>query len=353
MTATPHDPSETDIARHLRLRSPRAIAAAIPHLTGPLPDCALSLLVFDGEERAREVYSRELPEPPGGDGPASLGWAQTVGELASDGIRASDLRPGESVVICLQLPPPLFWPPAPYVPVMMRPLRGFRPRLLDLLVTCNGRYRSLLCTSEACCPADGQPIVSDPQAVEALRRLSLIARSRQLEPSVDDDLREEVARLLRETTRPRDTAERQALFHRVLPLVLGSRVLLAAPEAALLVLAADLPGVRDALLVRLADEPTDVWWTQLALWHNVAADSPQGWTAGPEAMAAIAAWMLDWGSKASAYARSALRERPNHRLAGLVVDALAKPLDGEVWLASLQELPIDTCLEFDRPPDLG
>lgn len=353
MTATPQDPFEADIARHLRLRSPRAIAAAIPHLTGPLPECALTLLIFDGDERVREAFSRELPEPPGDGGVQGLDWAQSVGELAAEGIRLSDMRPGESVVVSMQFPPPMSVPPPALLPSLVRPLRGYRPRLLDLLVTFSGRYRSLLCTNEACCPADGQPIVADPKAVEALRRLSLLTRSRPLEPSVEDDLREEVGRILQVTPRPRDGSERHALFNRVLPLVLGPRVLLTAREAALLVLAADLPGVRDALLVRLACESTDVWWTQLALWHNVAMDSPEGWTAGPLAMAAIAAWMLDWGSKADGYARWALRERPNHRLAGLVVDALAKPLAGEAWLASLKELTLETCLEFDRPPDLG
>ncbi len=352
MTATPHDPLDADIAHHLRLRSPRAIAAAIPHLTGPLPDTALTLLVFAGE-RVREVYSRGLPDPPREEGSATMGWAREVGDAVADGIREADLVAGESVVVSLQFPPPMQAPPAAVARAILRQLRGQGRRLLDVLVTFEGRYRSLLCTNESCCPAEGQPIVADPQADAALRRMALVARPRPLETPVDADLREEVAQLLRATPRPRDTHERRALFERVLPLVLGTRVLLTAREAAQLVLAADLPGVRDALLVRLADEPDDAWWTQLALWHNVAVDSPEGWAAGPSAMAAVAGWMLDWGSKADSYARTALLERPNHRLAALVEDALAKPLAGEVWLASLRQLPIDSCLEFDRPPDLG
>lgn len=353
MTATPQEPFGADTAPHLRLRSPRAIAAAIPHLTGPLPDCALTLLIFRRDETVGEIYVRELPAPPAAAGGGAADWGTDAGAVAAEGIRLCDLGPGESVVLSVQLPAPVSTPSAAATEAFLRQLRWHRPRLLDVLVTFDGRYRSLLCSSEACCPAQGQPIIDDPQALAALRRFPLLADAALPAPAVDEDLTGEVQRHLHRLARPRDAAERHALFERAAPLALGQRVLLAADEVALLVLAADLPGVRDALLVHLADEPDDVWWTQLALWHNIAADAPEGWAAGPEAMAAIASWMLDWESRARSYAQSALRERPNHRLAGLVVDALDKPLEGTAWLAALRGLSVQTCLEFDRSPDLG
>ena len=118
-------------------------------------------------------------------------------------------------------------------------------------------------------------------------------------------------------------------------------------------MAGDRPGIRDALLTRIARSDWSAsqraWQQQWGLWASVADLAPAGWAAGPRCLQAVSAWSLGQRRDALFALHAAHRDQPGHRMTVLLGQLLITGADVAQWFASMRGLSESECLLFDRP----
>ena len=341
-------------ARRLRIRGPQALAAALPYLVGgPTPGTAV-LALIDGEWLLRLTPQRSLPDYPAG---ASLEvvrhWEGEVARLLRQGLGAVDPAEDESVAVVLYLPDALGVPPA-WFGESVRAGCSAEPGLVDVIAVFGDRWRSVLCDDHRCCPAAGAKILDSSDALVVCAELvgaGLAAGPAAGRTSAADGA--EVAALLGAMPYPRSVGQRRSLLRTVWPWVAAMPGKLDAQQVSLLGMAADRPGVRDALLARMArvfDGHGPVWQAQDLMWREVARTLPAAWSPGPWCIAAVAAWALGDAAGALRSVDRALQAEPGHRMAELLRELVLRDVGAATWFDRVAYLDEEDCLHFDRPP---
>ena len=128
----------------LRVGSPAALLAVVPHLLGFVPANSLVIVGARGPRGRIDITFRfDLPDPPDHDATAEIA-AHAAALLASQQFTlavAIGYGPGPLVT--------------PLADAIRREITGTGLELRDVLRVHEGRYWSYLCQNPACCPADG------------------------------------------------------------------------------------------------------------------------------------------------------------------------------------------------------
>lgn len=336
----------------ITVRGPAALAAALPYLIDtPLPG-SIILAVINGNSSLGLTAYKALADYPSGASPeVQRHWASDVGRLAVEGLRSCSAGPGEYLALVIYLPSALGRPPSWFTPLLRSQGLLPAPHVLDIMLVFGDRWRSVVCDNEACCPADGAVIMENSDA--ALVAAELVAAGLTPGGSAVPAARvAEVGALLDAMPYPRNVKARRRLLHRVWPLILQPPAVLDDQMAVLLAMAADRPGVRDAILTRLArlDDDPQRWQQQFDLWAGVAVAVPDRWLAGPACMVAIAAWCMGEDGAAEVAVGHAMAVEPGHRMGNLIKQMLDKQLPSSVWFERMRGIDEADCLRFDRPP---
>lgn len=342
MTSTPAPALD-----HLVLRSPDALVAAVPYLLGFHPrESAVAVWLRD--RRIALTQRLDLPSGPA-DHPAWLAamWHHSMADSAHELILVvASARPADPELVAMV--------------VDRAAVAGIEVR--DLLRIDEGRWWSLLCTDEQCCPPEG----------------------RLVEPATASAVAAEFTVTGRAPLAARETLER-SLGPDEVKQALVAAALAAAPEvpigpareqwrddriAGVLRLLADGPGdgaqraavIADALRglddVRVRD--TVLWevsrWSpdalQLALDHAAVAlrSAPAGYVAPVASCAATIAWLLGDGARAHIAVVRAHSDDCDYSLALLLAASLRAGLPPAAWRESMAALSRDDCRHgADRP----
>lgn len=150
MTATPSlpiGPADLGDTVVVRLRTPGDVVASLPALLGYHPTTSAVLIVLGGtRQRVRLTMRVDLPPP--------RLWKKAALVLADGAARAA----GDTAVLALVDATPADGEAARRQ--LDRALAKVGVTLADVLVVADGRYRSLLCTDQSCCPEEGRPVPS-------------------------------------------------------------------------------------------------------------------------------------------------------------------------------------------------
>lgn len=346
--------------RRISISGPAALAAALRYLVDESPRPRLVVAVLTRHGQLRALMHRPLVQGPVPDD-GSLPLDGELGDLAAtvEGmIGEVCFDEEERAVAVVNLPSP-DWLVGFRGPVFDE-IRPGPTNLMDLLVVAGSRWRSLLCTEPICCPPAGNEMLADERAIAAVTELmevqflggdalsGPVPRPAPIE--VPSALSVDAALSARQM--PTDLPARRDLLATVWSVVSDLPLQLTAEEAAACIMAADRPGVRDALLCRMAEEvdSPETWGRHGGIWAAVADSTPIGWAAGPRCLQAICAWALDWPSEALDVLSLALADQPDHRMAHLLVQLIQDGAAAERWFGSMRRLDESDCLRFDRPP---
>ncbi len=352
------EPQSNTITPPVRVsvRGPAALAAALQYLVDSPCDNRVVLAVVGMDNLLRYAAHTHLPTYPAGASPeVRHQWADDVGRLIQTGLAALAPSPDERAAVVLYLPA-AFGGPTPEFARRIRSAVWPAPfGLLDVIAVFEGRWRSLACVDEACCPSAGSPILDDGAAVEVCAELvgaGLAVRTGPRAP-LPTSQRSIIAHLLAGMPYPRTVGSRRSLLRRAWPLVAQPPLELAPQQVAALVMAADRPGVRDALLTRMAraaGAEASWWQTRAGLWRDVLHAAPADWASGPACMAAVSSWAIGDAAGATAAVEQALQSEPDHRMAALIGTLLAKGIPATDWFTRMSAIGEADCLRFDRPP---
>ena len=217
--------------------------------------------------------------------------------------------------------------------------------VLDLLHAFSGRWRSVLCQDETCCPAKGHPIAVDTGAVESA--------------PVDQDLVLSVRDLSENELNSRDLAfsdlpewpsgDREDLFEwrdnavrSVMTLLGGSEVVEWESVAQVCSALADIR-TRDGVLRRIL-EHEDLRPLVTTNLVRVFRAAPGKYRPAIATVVAGTAW-LDGNEELARYSIDvALREDDGYSLARLLDTALVHGVPHRVWVESLTAVGYDKCL---------
>jgi hypothetical protein len=343
----------------LKIRGPAALAAALPYLVECPPEGCVVMAVLGPDSMLRLTAHRALPEYQGAAAPDVCGgWAEEVGRVVREGLARLDLLDGERIALAIFLPRGLHPLPLGLAGQLIPDAGALPPEMLDAVAVFDGRWRSLVCVDERCCPPEGLPILDNADAVDASVALIASGLNREAPPRplpLPMPDRAAIEEHLAATPFPGSFDDRQAVLHQVWPLIADPAHAWTAHQVALAVLAGDRPGIRDALLVRMARRgrrPADrQWWQQQwRLWTSITATAPVGWEPGPACLRAISAWVLGDGMDALLALDEALEADPHHRMAVLLGDLVSRGTPASRWFASMRRIDEAECLRFDRPP---
>jgi hypothetical protein len=209
-------------------------------------------------------------------------------------------------------------------------MRGSRLVVLDVLSVLDGRWRSLLCESAACCPPSGNAI-PDPEQLPVVAQLvaaGRVARSDRAaliaDVASDPQRQAEVQGHLEELAEGIPEAPavqlQQWLAYRTATTTGAARPT-ALRSAQLLITLRDVR-IRDALLGVIAEDPTGL--EPLLAW--LASGCPAAEAAPVLTLAALPAWLRGNGARAAQLLELALAADPQYRLAQLLDCGLAAGL---------------------------
>jgi hypothetical protein len=361
MAPPPPHPDPDPGARRITLRSPAALAAALPYLIEPSEQARIVMTVLGPDRMLRLIAERPLPVLPGSGSPEVLQhWSGLTARVITDGVADLDLRPGEGVAAVLFLPAGEssgLEPTSKGIRLLLPDSGAVPAQLLDILLVADGRWRSLLCSDPACCPGAGRPVMADRDAVAVVA--DLIEAGMEDQPRLTDDPipappPTAVAAALARLAYPTTADLRRDVLVRAWPAARHMPSVLTADDAALLILASDRPGIRDALLARMArsdwSASADAWRQQWRLWRSVADVAPVGWAAGPRCLEAVSAWALEQRAAACRALLAAQHDQPGHRMGVLLAQLMATDAVAHQWFAGITRLAESDCLLFDRPP---
>jgi hypothetical protein len=314
----------------VRVSSPDAVLAIVPHLLGFHPD--RSLVVLGVRSRSDQVclaFRYDLPDPPDAEVSADIA-AHACAVLGRAQIPAA---------IVIGYGPARLAGPAiePAIGAMLH--AGVD--VLEVLRAEGGRYWSALCRDPACCPAGG--VSYDPCSHPAAAALSeagidaypdRAALARTLEPAPGSSrvTRQATTRALRRAdaliaaaqqagTDPAAAlaaAGRRAVRQAIRQYRAGGAAISAPRRAFLAVALADLR-VRDDAWARMDPEFRAC---HLRLWTDVVTGAAAEFVPGPASLLAFAAWQSGEGALANVAVERALAADPAYTMAQLIGQAV-------------------------------
>jgi hypothetical protein len=340
------------------VRGPAALAAALPYLIdAPLAGCVVLALIREDSSLGFTAHRAMPPMPVAASQEVLSSWAADVGRDIGAGVAALAVMPGERLAVALFLPPGSGCPP-PWLGSAILAECPLGPEALDVLAVFDGRWRSLVCAEESCCPQAGLPIADNSDAM--LVAAELVGAGLSVTTDAQAAHRErdlaarcaEVGSFLDALPYPRSISARRLLLRQVWPVVRTTPQDIPASMVACLAAAADRPGVRDALLLRMArasKRDPNFWKRQVDLWSEVVRTTPDDWGAGPACLLAVAHWAAGDVREALVAAETSLALQPGHRMAELVQQLLLQGNAPQEWFARMLRISEPDCLRFDRP----
>jgi hypothetical protein len=328
----PHsDPGRTSIT----VGTPGAVLAVIPYLLGFHPSDSL-VVVGSGPPSGRihVTFRYDLPDPPSRDEAAGI---------AEHACSVLERTPGVTTAIVAGYGPGRLVTPA--AEAIRGKLAAAGIDLREMLRAEDGRYWSYLCTSPACCPAEGVAFdaAADPVAAEMtfIGRQTLpdrAALARSVAPVgglARESMRQATRRAEERAAELLDAAARSGRDREIARVLTGH----------------GLPAVRAAITAcRVGDGPgghDDVAWLALALtdigirddawgqmdpqfreahqrlWTEVVRLAERAYVAAPASLLALTAWQSGDGALANVALQRALDAEPGYTLAQLIREAIA------------------------------
>jgi hypothetical protein len=343
--------------RPVKVGSPAAVLAVVPHLLGFVPSKSL-VVIGAAKPRGRIVvtFRFDLPDPPAPDATAAIA-AHTAAVLAQN-------QASTALVIG--------YGPGPLVTPLADAIREALPRngleLRDVLRVEAGRYWSYVCHEPSCCSpegvpfdhtshpasaalgASGQPILADRDA--------LAATVAPVTGAVADAMRKATSRAERIVAAMSHTAEagtpgRRGVTESGLKAVRGAigtyrdgRSIELSGHLAWLALVLTSLRVRDDAWARMDPVHRE---PHTRLWTDLTRHAQPGYVAAPASLLAFTAWQSGNGALANVALDRALADNPGYSLAQLlrdVVDAGAPPS-----MAILPMTPEQVAASYDRQAD--
>lgn len=323
----------------LRLSSPADVLSAVPYLFGFHPADSAVVIGLNGKQVAfqlRADLADAEPDP-------AVYAEHLAGLVAAQGV-------SQALVVGYgpmeRTEPPLT--------ALGAALRRRDIRVLDLIRADDGRYWSLMCTEEDCCPLAGRPYDTGSTAFAAAAVVAgLVAEptradlAKRFEPvsflagvAVDRACDRAAARLDAAHQDPEPLRSLRESLTETLTGALAEMTAGALPDD-------DTCAWLDALvcLIPLRDEAWreirgdhDTIRTNLELWSHVCRRTGLAFSAAPAALAAYAAWRLGDGALAHTALDRANAVDPDYSLSQLIRQALDGGLKAK-----------DEILDFDSP----
>jgi hypothetical protein len=316
----------------VRIGSPAGLLAVIPVLLGFEPGPSFVVLGTEPPRSRVAVTLRfDLPEP-GDPGPAEAIADNAVSVLAAQRIAtAAAVGYGSAEAV------------APVVAALRQRAAQAQITLTELLRAQDQRYWSYVCTSPACCPADGTPF--DRSAYPATRALAIAGRpvlaSREelratlapAEGEAADAMRRAVGRARRQldasvarTGRPGHRTARGRAVAVVGRLAVAEAISrsrdgepIGTELAAWLLVALRELRVRDDAWARMLPEHQQA---HLRLWTELTRLAGPGYVAAPASLLAFVAWQSGDGALANIALDRALADSPRYSMARLLREVL-------------------------------
>jgi Domain of unknown function (DUF4192) len=340
----------------VRVDSPAALLAVIPHLLGFMPEASVVVIgLTPPRDRVRVTLRYDLPDPPEADLAADIA-GHAVGVISSQQLTAAVA---------------VGYGPEPLVTPVVDALRDAAQRagidLYDFLRVEGGRYWSYRCGDETCCPTAGKPF--DPAAHPAAAdmaaaaeqvlpdRAAVAARVAPLGGIAAESMRQatrraeqHVAQLLAKVRRSARlgaarhmiAAEGLAAVGQLITRYRGGGRFTTDYEIARITVALRDLRVRDDAWARMDPTHADA---HLRLWIDVTRRAQQGHVAAPAALLAFVAWQSGDGALANVALDRALADDPTYSMALLlrqVITAGAPPS-----LARLPMTPEEVAASYD------
>jgi hypothetical protein len=347
---------------HLQVRGPAALVAAVPYLLPEAGSASVVVATVTQQSVLRALIGAPLPAFPGGGSPeVCRSWADDVGRRMTTLMAELPLAQGESHAVVVRLPEQFSAAPAWFGERILATSPAWTDNVLDVLAAFDGRWRSLICRDESCCPPQGAVVLDHPDAVAVAAELIGLAGAVAVQDrgdawsdgSWDDDPAPEpdVATALAALPVASDPVARRVLLEQVWPLLGAGAGPTRSWEVALLGHAAMRPGVRDALLVRMAARHVRAgapWSRWSEVLRGVAEALPPGRSAGAWCLAGACAWADDDPQEALECLTAALEAEPQHRMAKLVQRLVVEQQHAGPWLSRMARVREDVCLAYDR-----
>ena len=323
----------------VRVGSPAALLAIVPHLLGFLPAASLVVIgTAPPRDRIKVTLRYDLPDPPDAD------LAADIAAHASGVIAAQRLTAGVAVG---------YGPEAlvtPLAEVLADVFRQAGAELREFLRVQDGRYWSYLCGNEACCPAAGVPFDAAAHPASAALagdgapvladRAAMAARIAPLRGITEQSMRQATRRAERHVAqllgKVRKSARIGAARHMIAAEGLAAVGRMVAAyrrgdatatdyEIAWLTVALKDLRVRDDAWARMDPGHRDV---HRRLWTDVVRRAQPGHVAAPASLLAFVAWQCGDGALANVALDRALADDPGYSMALLlrqVISAGAPP----------------------------
>lgn len=226
--------------------------------------------------------------------------------------------------------------------------------LADLLLVCEGRWRSYVCTSSHCCPPDGTPIGDRPSVAEltavaaglapAASRQALHDRIRPASEIARTAVEQEIARELQAVARTRRASNSRRRFRDEALAGIATLIERHTPEDPV----RPTPGEAARALVGLADlvvRDVCMGWVKgprgaaaLALWTELVRLSVPPLGAAPATLLAYVCWQRGEGAMANVALDRALAHDPAYTMANLLDEAIQSGIHpaamGPRWVRS-------------------
>ncbi len=353
---TPPDSRAAQPGIVVRVDSPAALLAVVPHLLGFMPAASVVVIgLTPPRDRVRVTLRYDLPDPADADLAAGIA-GHAAGVISSQQLTAA-IAVGYG-------PEPLV---APVAGAVRDAARRAGIDLHDFLRVEDGRYWSYRCGDEACCPAAGVPF--DPAAHPAAAdmaaagkqvlagRVAVAARVAPIGGIAAESMRQatrraeqHAARLLAKVRRSARigaarhmiAAEGLAAVGQMITRYRGGGRFTSDDEIARITVALRDLRVRDDAWARMDPSQTDA---HLRLWIDVTRRAQPGHVAAPAALLAFVAWQSGDGALANVALDRAVADEPRYSMALLlrqVISAGAPPS-----LARLPMTPEEVAASYD------
>ncbi len=335
----------------VRVASPAALLAAIPHLLGFMPEASLVVIGTEPPRSGVKVTLRyDLPDPPGAGVAADIA-AHAVGVLGSQQLTSA-------VAVA--------YGPAALAGLVADALRDGARRagleLREFLRVQDGRYWSYVCRDEACCPAAGVPFEASAHSGLAGEgvlpdRAAVAARVAPLGGTAAESMRQATRRAERHVTQSLARARKSGRLGAVRHLIASEGLATASAmitayraggrfttdyEFARMTVALRDLRVRDDAWARMDPAFRDA---HRRLWTDVTRRAQPGYVAAPAALLAFVAWQCGDGALANVALDRALADDPRYSMALLlrqVITAGAPPS-----MARLPMTPEEVAASYD------
>lgn len=342
----------TTSPERISLASPAALCAAVPHLLGFIPDSS-AVLVWLAGGRIVVTQRIDLPDP---SAPLEE-WVTQV--WAHAGARMAD-----EIILVICWEGSDAFPYEPLATAVDARARSVGQGVRDVLHLQGARWRSLLCRDSSCCPPTGTLIPDSVGCAVAAEfvvegRVPRSGRAhvvREFDPDTSLMAQVLATGIVGGLRRPGSTARerwRESILANLLVWLQHPDT--PAPPARLAHLLQGLHDirVRDTVLWELSRWGHEARHVALGQFTRLVVAAPGRHVVAPATCAAITAWLVGDGVRASAALARAASEDASYSLATLLTSALAQGMSPREWLQMMASLPRDVCRHGRDLPDAG